>query len=418
MMRSRQARSLVVGWAFMSARRRWGAHRGVSQLDERPTHLAALVHAAVGEAGEAGREPQSCRAGRGGPRSFFAEREDGFIAFILERIGSGERTFVEIGASDGSENCTRDLAENGWRGVWVEADEHKAVTARELRSWLAIEVLCSKVSRSNAANLIASSTVPNPEVLVVDIDGNDWRVLGACLSVCQPRLVVVEYNATVGARVAWSMPYNDIQSWDGDRWHGVSFGLLHKRAPGLGYRVVACDPLGVNAFLVRGDLVDSLGNLDDDAIYSPPMYSAPFGHPWRTRRTSDVGLAWDEFAQIRISDSGLYRMGELVVVMLEVHNDSGSWLTSFGKHPFNLAALEAGDRTAARVGARTKLCWPVPPHSVRSTTVTLDPTDFPSGMVEFALLQEQVQWLTDVPGWKPLLLDLRSNLFVAPLPDN
>ena len=49
--------------------------------------------------------------------------EDGLLAELVRRVGQEEReerTFVEIGAADGSENCTRALAEIGWHGVWVE----------------------------------------------------------------------------------------------------------------------------------------------------------------------------------------------------------------------------------------------------------------------------------------------------------
>ena len=62
---------------------------------------------------------------------------------------------------------------------------------------------------------------------------------------------------------------------------------------------------------------------------------------------------------------------------------------------------------------RSKLCWAVPPRSVRPTAVALDPKDFEGGLVEFAILQEQVQWLTDLQGWTPVLLDLRTDRFVG-----
>ena len=183
-------------------------------------------------------------------------------------------------------------------------------------------------SRSNVGGVIAASTVPKPEVLVVDIDGNDWSVLRACLGVCEPRLVVIEYNAAVGPHTSWAMPYDDDNIWDGDRWHGVSYSLLKKRAHRLGYQLVACDPLGVNAFLVRSDLVGTLGTFDSATLCSPPLYGAPFGHPWRSRRRSDVALASEDFTRIRVSGRDVHRVGDRIVVILDVHNESESWLSS------------------------------------------------------------------------------------------
>ena len=42
--------------------------------------------------------------------------EDGIVAEIFTRIAPKDRPFIEIGASDGKENCTRALVEQGWQG--------------------------------------------------------------------------------------------------------------------------------------------------------------------------------------------------------------------------------------------------------------------------------------------------------------
>ena len=48
--------------------------------------------------------------------------EDGIIAEIFRRIGTGNRHFVEFGASDGSENNTALLLRQGWTGLWMDAN--------------------------------------------------------------------------------------------------------------------------------------------------------------------------------------------------------------------------------------------------------------------------------------------------------
>jgi hypothetical protein len=344
-------------------------------------------------------------------RRFSQNGEDGIIAAIIDRVGAPDETFFEIGASDGVENCTRDLAERGWRGVWVEADRQKTEAAQQLVGHLPVEVVPRMVTRSNAAQLISQSSVPHPDVLVVDIDGNDWSVLCACLTTCRPRLIVIEYNSAIGPFVRWTMPYDDEHEWCGDRWHGVSYRFLRTAAPRFGYELVMCDPLGVNAFLVRRDLVARL-RVSRPGAYVPPRYSVPFGHPWRSRRTNDCALDLPQFERIRISVRSVRRVDERVVVELDVENGSDSWLTSFGKHPFHVAVLRNGDRTPTRFSTRTKLIWPVPPRSHRPTAVTVDPDLFDGGVVEIGLLQEQVQWLTDLPGWEPLSIDVASRRVV------
>ena len=39
---------------------------------------------------------------------------------------------MEIGAADGEENCTRNLLESGWTGIWVEANPELAARARHV----------------------------------------------------------------------------------------------------------------------------------------------------------------------------------------------------------------------------------------------------------------------------------------------
>jgi len=46
--------------------------------------------------------------------------EDGMIAEIFRRIGTVNKTFLEIGVGDGSENNTTALLAAGWNGWWIE----------------------------------------------------------------------------------------------------------------------------------------------------------------------------------------------------------------------------------------------------------------------------------------------------------
>ena len=65
-------------------------------------------------------------------RQYSQNGEDGILEWIFDRVGTTNRSFVEIGAADGEENCTRNLLESGWTGIWVEAEPEQAVRARHV----------------------------------------------------------------------------------------------------------------------------------------------------------------------------------------------------------------------------------------------------------------------------------------------
>ena len=67
-----------------------------------------------------------------GPVAYSQNDEDSILSGLFERLAVKDGFFVEIGASDGAQNCTRNLAEHGWNGLWVEADPLAAAKARSV----------------------------------------------------------------------------------------------------------------------------------------------------------------------------------------------------------------------------------------------------------------------------------------------
>ncbi len=55
-------------------------------------------------------------------RVYSQNGEDGIIAEIFRRITPRDRLFIELGTQNGLENNTRLLLEQGWRGLWVDAN--------------------------------------------------------------------------------------------------------------------------------------------------------------------------------------------------------------------------------------------------------------------------------------------------------
>ncbi|MFA6165711.1 MAG: hypothetical protein WC700_03785 [Gemmatimonadaceae bacterium] len=222
-------------------------------------------------------------------RVYSQDGEDGAIAEIFTRIGDGNRFSVELGIGDGRECCTRNLLQHHqWCGVLVEADETAADHARQLYRHLpGVRILPRCVTAENVLSVLEAAGVPqSPDLLVIDIDGNDYWVWERILSAYQPRVTVIEYNARWRPPREWVMPYAPDHCWRGTAYFSASLSSLAKLGARSGHLLVGCSSNGVNAYFVRADLVDD--RFPDHSrgasfLYAPPRYSRGYGHPLRER---------------------------------------------------------------------------------------------------------------------------------------
>lgn len=207
--------------------------------------------------------------------------EDGVIAEILRRIGPGRREFVEFGAERGTEgNCVALADVFGWSGVLIEADEASARSlAWKYRDNDNVKTVRARVTAENIDQVFADASVSaEPDVLSIDVDGNDiwvWRRL----TCARPRLVVIEYNAHLDHARPVAVPYDPDWVWDGTDWFGASLGALELVASEHGYRLVHTELAGVNAFFVRGDLAGHFDDVKRVPRRSQNYDGHGFGHP-------------------------------------------------------------------------------------------------------------------------------------------
>ncbi len=186
--------------------------------------------------------------------------EDGVIAALLEMIGCTNREFVEFGAADGRENTCGFLAlALGWSGLFIEADDHAHARLADLyRDRPDVRVMQALVTPSVMEHLFEQGQVPaSPDVLSIDVDGNDAYLLQALERT--PRILIVEYNASLprDPDVQLTQPYSDA-GWDGTAFFGASLGALEAIAARKGYRLVHTEFAGVNAFFLRDDVAEQL----------------------------------------------------------------------------------------------------------------------------------------------------------------
>lgn len=196
---------------------------------------------------------------RYGYKNFSQFDEDGVIDEMVRRVSAPGRTFVEFGVGNGLENNTMALLLQGWRGLWIEASAESCTQIRsEFREPLEsgqLTLLEAFITAENIDGLFRQAGVPlEPDVLSIDIDGNDywiWKALGSY----RPRIIVIEYNASLGRSTRLVQPYDPASRWDESAIFGASLGALEDLGATSGYALVGCSPAGVNAFFVRTDLM-------------------------------------------------------------------------------------------------------------------------------------------------------------------
>ena len=147
---------------------------------------------------------------------------------------------------------------NGWRGVWLGGEavaiEPDGRHLRFRQCW---------IDRDNAANLVhdelAALGVEQPDLVSLDLDGNDYHITEALLrGGLRPALWVAEYNARFSATTRWVMPYDPAHRWQGTDYYGASLAAWRDLFAEAGYRLVCCNANGVNAFFVSATARQSL----------------------------------------------------------------------------------------------------------------------------------------------------------------
>jgi predicted O-methyltransferase YrrM len=191
--------------------------------------------------------------------------EDGLILHLLARVGVKYHYIVEVGTEDGRECNSANLILNfGWRACLVEAAEHWAVKARQYfadcKVTDRIQILNAKATPENINELLRQAGVPKDiDILSIDIDSHDYWLWEAIDHV-NPRIIVIEYNASFGPSRSITVPYPiPTPGLPNPYYHGASITAMNKLAERKGYKLVGCDSKGVNSFFVRGDLATKAG---------------------------------------------------------------------------------------------------------------------------------------------------------------
>lgn len=344
--------------------------------------------------------------------------EDGLLEEAFRRLGVERGTFVEFGASDGSENCTRHLLELGWSGVWIEGDSDAVSAARQVVADRPVHVVQGFLTVDCIRRTFADAGVPaEPDLMVVDVDGNDWWLAREVLRSHRPRAVLVEVNASMG-RAPWVMPYDEQHEWDRTRWYGASLVSWTHLFRTHGYVLATCESTGVNALFVRQPDAAALGlppggRRPREEYVSPKQHATSYGHPVGSRVRADAPrLRPEQLAHVVLTEPRLHSAAPLrarqpVFASVVVVNGTPSALGTGGATPVRLAVRWSPvDRASAAVPCepeRSELAADIAPGARRWCPVrTTAPEEPGLWTMTVTLVQEHVAWLDDVGKPTPL----------------
>jgi len=187
--------------------------------------------------------------------------EDGIIRYIFSVIGFESRYFVEFGFGAHQCNSLRLLLHESFEGLLMDGSEEQcrifnlSCKKMQLSNVLAVNAF---IDVTNLQKLIVLNDVPDQiDFLSIDVDGNDywlWEILD-CIN---PRVVCIEYNSGIGPNYSWSTPYSAnferFSAHPSGFFAGASLKALESLGQRKGYRLVACDSTGTNAFFIRKDI--------------------------------------------------------------------------------------------------------------------------------------------------------------------
>jgi hypothetical protein len=218
---------------------------------------------ARGAAGLASRKFDATRPTSWEFGGFSQNGEDGVIDHLLSLIESPNRYFVEIGASDGIQNNTAFLAfVKNYSGLMVEGDGFKSEYGTQFLQSLnwSVDYVALMVEPDEIDRVMDVSLVDDPDLLSLDIDGNDYFVMKALLERgMRPKVICVEYNSAFGPTSPKSIAYTpglDYQAFHPSQlYYGVSIGGWQALFGRHGYRFVTVESRGVNGFFVDPDAV-------------------------------------------------------------------------------------------------------------------------------------------------------------------
>ena len=218
-----------------------------------------------------------------GYRIFSESDEDGILHYIFSLAQTTNKKLLDIGAGGLKGSNTANLLLNhGWIGLLIEGNKNAAIRTEQFykkhpatRNFPPKVVNDLVTSKNINALLMDNGYKGEIDLLCIDIDGLDYWIWKA-IDCITPRVVLVEYQCIWGPEEAVSVPDSDnFQAEYVDQfgvYSGASLAAFVSLACIKGYRLVACNRYGYNAFFVRNDVAcDTLSAISPESCFTHPF---------------------------------------------------------------------------------------------------------------------------------------------------
>ena len=200
--------------------------------------------------------------------------EDGIILALLRAGGIVNRSFVEIGCGSTGGNSGVLAYELGWSGLMVDANKKALEEAGRLfHVNPRVRAVKARVSTATIDAFLAShGATGEVDFMSIDIDSFDYWLWKA-ITVCSPRVLVMEYNGLFGPERAVTVPDGPPPDVSPKGYSGASLAALEKLAREKGYGLVCCEDAGVNAFFLRDGVAPEIARLTPAQAFRPQLAS-------------------------------------------------------------------------------------------------------------------------------------------------
>jgi hypothetical protein len=213
-----------------------------------------------------------------GMKFFSQGDEDGITLEIVDRLDINEGTFIEIGCGDGLENNTAVLVLKNFKGCWHDGNSKnylKFIKNMGQSEWKDKLIFNNDwISKENVAavleedkKFLSSDTV---DIVSIDVDSTDVGIAEACALHVKPKLIIVEYNASIPFSTKQSIKWN-CKEWSFDDYQSGSLRAIAETL--TNYILVGCSSSGTNAFFVLREAINNkFCEYPLKTLFIPPQY--------------------------------------------------------------------------------------------------------------------------------------------------
>ena len=201
--------------------------------------------------------------------------EQQYIQYLLDVLKLTDKTYVDVGASDGIEmSNTYFLAQNNWNGFCVEYNPIKYnALIRNYTRFTNIKYSNNKATPDTILDILGDNTPKSFDFLNLDIDGYDYYVLDKLLTTYRPKIICAEINEKIPPPIKFAVLYSDTYTWNDAPFFGQSIEMINDLCNSHNYSIVNVEYN--NIFLVDNLVEHNLTKLSTTEAWTNGYYNKP-----------------------------------------------------------------------------------------------------------------------------------------------